>query len=147
MKVILLEDVKQLGMKGAVVDVAEGYARNFLFPQHKAVEANAAALKEKDAREKAEARQAKKKSQSEGKAARDLDGLEVLIAAKADHGTLYAAIGPKEIAKALKKMGYAIKKDWIEFAPQKETGEYTGTVVFESGFDASITVIIESEES
>jgi large subunit ribosomal protein L9 len=146
MKVILLEDVKQLGMKGMVIDVAEGYARNFLFPQHKAIEANEASLREKDAQEKSVARKQKLKSKDEGRMARDMDGLEVMISAKADHGTLYAAIGPKEIAKKLKAMGYEIKKEWISFEPQKETGEFEGTVTFDSGFDASITVVLEGEE-
>jgi large subunit ribosomal protein L9 len=146
MKVILLEDVKQLGMKGMVIDVAEGYARNFLFPQHKAVEANDASLREKADQEKSAERKAKKKSKDEGKMARDMDGVEVTIASKADHGTLYAAIGPKEIAKELKKMGYDVKKEWIAFEAQKETGEYEATVTFDSGFDASITIILEAEE-
>ena len=56
MKLILLEDVKSLGFKGEVVDVSEGYARNFLFPQHLAVEATDDTLKERKDREKSAAK-------------------------------------------------------------------------------------------
>lgn len=146
MKVILLEDVKTLGHQGDVVEVSEGYARNFLFPQHLAVEATEGAVKARDDKARGEKRKAKKAEKDEKKAAAALDGAEVIITAKADKGTLYGAVGAKEVAEQLKKDGKKVKPDWIEFASTKEAGTYEATVTFPSGFDATINIIIEAKE-
>ena len=145
MKVILLEDVKNVGLKGEVVDVSEGYARNFLFPQHLGVEASQDKLREKDQQEKSAAKKVKKAEQVEKKLAHDLDGVEVILQEKADKGTLYGAVGPKEISKGLKGLGHKVDASLIEFEPRKEVGTYEATVAFESGFDATLTIIIEAK--
>lgn len=145
MKVILLEDVKSLGFKGAVVEVSEGYARNFLFPQHLAVEATDSTLRQKDEQEKSAARKVKKAEKEEKKLASAIDGEEIVIEAKADGGKLFAAITAKDIAKALKDKGHSVAKEFIEFEPKKETGSFEAIVSFPSGFDATIHVIIESK--
>lgn len=145
MKVILLEDVKTLGRKGDVVETSEGYARNFLFPQHLCLEASPAALAQLEIQKKTVKNKEKKADNEEKKLAAQLDGVEVIIEAKADAGKLYAAIGPKDIAKALKAQGYSVAVNLITFAPQKELGTYEAVVEFESGFEATITVIIEEK--
>ncbi len=145
MKVILLEDVKTLGKKGDVAEASEGYARNFLFPQHLALEASPKTLADLEAKKKSGEKKEKKAEKEERKLATSLDGVEVIIEAKADSGKLYAAIGPKDVAKALKVEGFSVAPDLITFAPQKETGTYEANVEFESGFDATITVIIEEK--
>lgn len=144
MKLILLEDVKKLGFKGDVVDVSEGYARNFLFPQHLAVEATEEKLNEMKAREKASVKKVKKAEKEEKRLAAAIDGQEILIEAKADGGKLFAAIGPKDVAKALKDKGFKVNKEYIEFEPKKETGAYEALVNFPSGFEATVSVVIES---
>lgn len=146
MKVILLKDVKSLGMEGDVVEVSEGYARNFLFPQHLAVEATDETVRAKAEKEKSTKRKVKKAEKEERKAAAALDGAEVIITAKADGGTLYGAIGPKEIASELKKQKHKVDPKWISFESTKEVGSSEATVSFPSGFDATVNVVIEAKE-
>lgn len=145
MKVILMEDVKNHGVKGDVVEVSEGYARNFLFPQHLAVEANEKTVKEKEDRERAVLRRIKKEDEAQKKLAKSIDGREVVLQEKADHGKLYGSIGPKEIVKVLKAMECKVNPDWIDFAPKKEAGEYEAIINFPSGYEAKITIIIEEK--
>ncbi len=146
MRVILLENVDRIGLKGEIVEVVEGYARNFLFPQHLAVEASEHKLHQKDEQEKAGARREKKTEAAERELAKSIDGLEVEIFAKADNGTLYAAVTAKEIAKALKEMDIKVDPKQIAFEATKEPGQYEAVVNFDSGYDAELTVIIEAEE-
>ena len=146
MKVILLKEVKNVGLEGEVVDVSEGYARNFLFPQHMGIEASETKLKDKEDKAKAAAKRAKKEEQAEKKLAHDLDGVEVLLTEKANQGTLYGSVGPKEVAQALKELGYKVDPSSISFAPKKDVGSYEATVAFESGFEATIRVVVEAKE-
>lgn len=146
MKVVLLKEVKSLGKQGDIVEVSEGYARNFLFPQHLAVEGSEKQVAKVNAQKEAAVRREKKSEAKDKQAAKDLEGQEVTVAAKTnDDGSLYAAIGPKDLAKALSAMGTRVSADQIEFVPQKETGEFTASVSFASGYEAEINVIIESE--
>ncbi|KKW30045.1 MAG: 50S ribosomal protein L9 [Candidatus Uhrbacteria bacterium GW2011_GWD2_52_7] len=145
MQVILLDDVRALGRKGVVVDVPEGYARNFLFPQHLAVEASKKALHEKDERDTAQKSRVKKDEKQDRRLAEQIDGLEVVVAAKADKGTLYASVGAKEIAAALKDEGFKVNADYIEVDPIKEIGSSEVTISFPSGFEAMITVVVEGK--
>lgn len=144
MQVILLDDVRALGRKGTVVDVPEGYARNFLFPQHLAVEASAKSLREKDEKEASAKRKTKKEEAAEQRLASQIDGLEVVIQAKADKGSLYAAVGPKQVREGLKEQGYKVDEEFIEMTPMKEVGTQEVTVSFPSGFEAMITVSVEA---
>ena len=144
MQVILLDDVRSLGRKGSVVDVPEGYARNFLFPQHLAVEASKKALAAKDEREHAATRKEKNNEKAERRLAEAIDGIEVVIRAKADKGTLYAAIGAKQVAQALKELGHKVDETLIVMTPIKEAGTSDVTVDFPSGFEAVVTVVIEA---
>lgn len=145
MKVILLEDVKSHGRKGEVIEVSEGYARNFLFPQHLGVEATEASLHEKEQKEKAAVKRSKKQENEEKKKAKELDGFEVIIKAKAENGSLYGSVGAKEVVSALKAAKQKVKVEMIEFNSQKEVGTYEAIVNFPSGFEATITVIIEKK--
>ncbi|MFH1632198.1 MAG: 50S ribosomal protein L9 [bacterium] len=145
MKVILLEDVKSLGHKGDVVEVSEGYARNFLFPQHVALEASETALKEKDQKEKAATAKARKEEKEERKLAAKLDGFELIMTVKTDEGKLYAAVTSKDIAKGLKDAGYKVDPEWINFASTKETGTSEAVVNFPGGFEATVNIVIESK--
>lgn len=145
MQVILLEDVQSLGRKGTVVEVSEGYARNFLFPAHLAIEATAKSLEDKSQRENREQGKAKKAEREDKKLAAQLDGVEVVVKAKADKGKLYAAVGPKQVRDALKEQeGYKIDEDLIEMQPMKEIGSQEVVVNFPSGYEATLTVIVEA---
>lgn len=103
MKVILQQDVKGQGKKGQMVNVSDGYARNFLFPKKLAVEANADNVNTMKLQEKARlAKLAEEKAQAEATAAQ-LKELTVRIVAKGGNGgRLFGAVTTKEISDALK---------------------------------------------
>lgn len=104
MKVILNADVKDVGKAGALIDVSEGYARNFLFPRKLAVEATPAAMKQLDEKKAAEARREAKLLAAAQETAKQLGELTVKVTAKSgSDGRLYGTITSKEIAQAIAK--------------------------------------------
>lgn len=115
MKVILSEDVKGKGKKGQMIEVSDGYARNFLFAKGLAVEANASnvnVMKTKQAAE--DAKKAKELAEAKELAAK-LGKVNLTIAIKAgENGKLFGAVSNKDIAEELKKQhGYDIDKKKI----------------------------------
>ena len=103
MKVILTKDVPELGKKGDVVDVADGYARNYLVPRSLGVKASAGNLK--DAERMRQARiDSERRAREEADRIKDaLTGTRVVIAARAgDEGKLFGSIGPGDVAEAIK---------------------------------------------
>lgn len=148
MKVILLTDVKTVGKQGQVVDVTDGHARNFLFPQNLAVAATAEALQKKKQAEEAKKKEAHKELSFYGDLAGKLDGEEVLMEQKMnDNGTLYGAVTELQIASALKSQGFKqIDKSMIQLEePIKEPGETSVKVVLPHGFEAEVKIIIEGK--
>ena len=115
MKVILQQDVKGQGKKGQLVEVSDGYARNFLLPRKLAVEASADAMNTMKLQEKAKlAKQAAEKAEAEA-VAEKLKGCQVKLSAKAGAGgKLFGSITSKEIAEGLKSQhGIEINKSKI----------------------------------
>ena len=142
MQVILTQDVKGQGKKGDVVNVSDGYARNFLFPKGLAIEANATAMNELKNRESSE----QHKLAEEKKAAENLkaaiDGKTVTLHAKAGAaGKLFGAVTSKEVAEELKKL-YKVEIDKRKIAMQdlKTYGTVTAEVKIYQGITATITV-------
>ncbi|MCQ2512387.1 MAG: 50S ribosomal protein L9 [Lachnospiraceae bacterium] len=127
MKVILLEDVKSLGKKGEIVDVSDGYARNFILPKKKGVEATAAnlnTLKLKKANEEKIAQENLEAAQALGT---QLEQAAITIKIKAgEGGKLFGAISTKEIATAIKEQhGLDVDKKKIVLDNAiKELGAY-----------------------
>lgn len=144
MKIILLATVKGLGVEGQIVEASEGYARNFLFPQHLAVEATPDAIHKRKEAQNASKRKENKQLKEERRLAAELDGEEVVISAKADGTTLYGAITAKEVAKALKEKDIKISAKQIAMDPIKEVGSHEIIISFESGFEARVTVLVEA---
>ena len=143
MKVILQKDVKGKGKKGQMIDVAEGYARNFLLPQKLAVLATADAMNTMNLQAKAKA-----KADAEAKAAalaiaEKLKSCQVKIAAKGGNGgKLFGAVTGKEIAAALKEQ-HAMEVDSKKLVlsePIKSFGSYE--VKAKLGFEISGTVYV-----
>lgn len=145
MKVILLQDVPGTGKKGEVKEVSSGFARNFLFKRGQAKSATTGAMLETQAmaaKKKREAELGLKISQG---LASKIDGAEVEIATKASaEGKLYAAVGGKIIADALKsQLGVAVdQKQVILQSAIKEPGEYTATIACGHGLEAELRVIV-----
>ena len=146
MKVILLQDVKGKGKKGQMIEVSDGYARNFMLPRKIAIEATADAVntmrmndkatQERIAREKAEAMDTAKKMRE----------LTVVVKAKGGGaGRLFGSITNQEIADALKASnGIALDKRKIVISdPIKNVGTYTVTCKLGYEITAPLTVKIE----
>ena len=114
MKVILQQDVKGQGKKGQLVEVSEGYARNFLLPKKLAIPATADAINTMNLKEKArKAEEARQKAEAEA-IAEKLKNLQVKITAKAGaNGKLFGAVTTKEVSDAL------MAQHGIEIAKQK----------------------------
>jgi len=111
MKVILSKDVKDLGKAGAIVNVAEGYARNFLFPRKLATEAGSGAMKQLEAKRKTLELKLEHQLAEAKEIAERLQGVLVKIAGKTGTGTkLYGSITTQDIADALLKQQH-IKVD------------------------------------
>jgi large subunit ribosomal protein L9 len=148
MDVILLERVRNLGNLGDEVSVKNGYGRNFLIPQGKAVRATAAN------REVFESRRAELEAQaaSQLKAAQDraagLAQLSVTIAARAsDEGKLFGSVGSREIADAVTEAGQEVSKDEVllPVGPLRSIGEFTVDLQLHSDVTASVTVNVIPE--
>jgi large subunit ribosomal protein L9 len=114
MEIILLERIEKLGSIGDVVSVKDGYARNFLLPNKKALRANDANRKVFEAnRERLEAENAARRDEA-AKAGEGVDGTEVvLIRASSNSVQLYGSVSVRDIADALKDKGHAISKSQI----------------------------------
>ena len=103
MKVVLLQDVKDIGKKDQVVNVSDGYARNFLLPRKLAKEATAAAMSDVKAKESARAHHKQEEIKAANELKAMLKGKEVTIKAKAGkEGKLFGAVTSKDVAAAIK---------------------------------------------
>ena len=130
MKLILKEDVSNLGYKDDVVEVKSGYGRNYLIPQGKAVIASESALKVLAENQRQRAHKlAKIKADAEAAAAA-LEGVELTIGAKASvNGTIFGSVNNIQIAEALEKLGHNIDRKIIVIKESvKELGKYKATV-------------------
>lgn len=146
MKVILLEDVKSLGKKGELVNAADGYARNFLFPKKLAKEANAQAMNEyKNAVDSQNFKIETQKSNAQKDKA-TLDGKTLVINAKAgSNGKLFGSITAKEISANIKKnFNIDIDKRKIALSSDiKSYGVYTAEVKLYSGISAEVNIEVK----
>ncbi len=145
MKVILTQDVKGKGKKGQMIEVSDGYARNFMLPKKLAIEAtpdaintmkmNDKATQERIAREKAEALEISKK----------LRAMTLVVKAKGGGaGRLFGAVTNAEIATALEKQGVKLDKRKIVLNETiKNVGTYTATCKLGYEINAPLTVKIE----
>lgn len=124
MQVILLERVAKLGQMGEVVNVKDGYARNFLLPQHKALRASESNIKSFEARKaQLEARNLETRKEAEALAAR-LNGQQfIVIRTASDTGSLYGSVSTRDAAEAATAEGFTVdRKQVVLAAPIKELG-------------------------
>lgn len=143
MKVILLQKVTGLGDIDEVREVAEGYARNFLFPRHLAVQASPSALQTLEAKQRREAKVAERELQDQQALADRVDGRGVELVEKANQkGQLYAAVSAQRLSEALQKMGFAVDRKQLIMKPLKQIGAHRVAIKFSHGLEAEITVII-----
>ena len=146
MKVILLQDVKGKGKKGQLLEVSDGYARNFMLPKKLAVEATPDAINTMRMNDKAAAEKAAKERAEALEIARQLKELILVVTAKGGGaGRLFGSVTNQEIADALKaKTGIALDKRKIVISdPIKSVGTYTVTCKLGYEITAKLTVKIE----
>lgn len=125
MKVILTKPVEALGEKGDVVDVSDGYARNYLVPKKFAVKASEGALRQADAMRSAREESARRALEDAQQLADSLAGTRVVVAARAgDSGNLFGSIGASDVAEAIVKFtGIDIDRKIVDITePIKEIG-------------------------
>lgn len=145
MKVILLQDVKSLGRKGDVKEVADGYARNYLLPKGIAVSATDSNLKAL-ARQKQAVKVQELQEEEEARAiAARLQGLKVTIAAKTgESGRLFGSITSKDVAEAVQKLTQIeLDRKRIEMPEGlKHLGEYEIAIKLHRSVSATITLAV-----
>ncbi len=149
MEVILLERVAKLGQMGEVVNVKNGYARNFLIPQGKALRSSKQSLAMFEAqRAQLEARNLETKKEADALAVK-LDGQQfVIIRSASDAGALYGSVTTRDAAEAATAEGFTVDKKQVSLnAPIKELGLHNLDVVLHPEVTAVITVnVARSEE-
>lgn len=145
MKVVLTADVKGKGKAGELVNVSDGYARNFLFPKNLAVEANNAAMNELKGREEARAHHLEEEKAAAKALAQKLSATTVVIHAKAGaSGKLFGAVTSKEISLELKNThGLEVDRRKLNMKDFKAYGDYTVDVKLYTGISAKLNVRIE----
>lgn len=144
MKVILNKDVKDLGKKGELVNVSDGYAKNFLIPRKIAVVADATAMNELKNREMSKAHHLAVEKANAEAAAKTLEGQSVRISAKAgSNGRLFGSVTSKEIAEQIKKVyGIEIDKKKIVVEDIRSFGTFECTVKVYTGISAKIFIVV-----
>jgi len=149
MQVILLERVAKLGQMGDVVSVKEGYARNFLLPQRKALRASEANVKSFEAQKsQLEARNVETKKEAE-KLAERLDGEKfVIIRSASDGGALYGSVTTRDVADSATENGYSIDRKQVSLNnPIKELGLHDVTVLLHPEVEVTVTLnVARSQE-
>ena len=145
MKVILLSDIRGSGKKGDIVNVSDGYARNFLFPKKLAKAANAQALNELNNEIKAKERKIEMQKNEALENAKKLEGKTIKISASAgENGKLFGSVTSKEISKEIKNsLGIDIDKRKINLKTEiKSFGSYECEIKLFSGIMAKLNVLV-----
>ncbi|HUS58496.1 MAG TPA: 50S ribosomal protein L9 [Planctomycetota bacterium] len=130
MELLLRQDVEKLGNRGDVVNVSDGYARNFLIPRGIATKATAENKKTLEVQRHAEERRQEAKVQELLETAKKVQSISCTVSAPASpEGHLFGSIGPEQIAAAFRADGMPIEPKMIQMdAPIKELGVFTVTV-------------------
>ena len=147
MRIILLQDIKTLGKKGDIKEVAEGYARNFLLPQRLVMIATESAIKNIEITRDREKQEEQKNLAISKKIADSLEEKEIILKAKEKGGKLFGSITPKDIVKVLKNEGFDIlEKNIIIKEAIKKIGEHEIEVSLAHDVKARIKIIVQGEK-
>ncbi|SKA90771.1 LSU ribosomal protein L9P [Clostridium sp. USBA 49] len=148
MKVILLSDVKGVGKKGDVINAADGYARNYLFPRKLAQEATAANMNILNQKKESERRKKLAETEAAQKLADTLKGKEVKITAKSgENGRLFGSITSKDIAEALNSQyKLDIDKKKIVVETIRSLGVYEAEIKLYPEISTKIKVVVSEQK-
>lgn len=145
MKVLLLQDVKGTGKKGEVVNVSDGYARNFLLPRKLADPADAQAINAANIQKSAAQHRKFTAGVKAREQAKALDGALVRVKARVgENGKMFGTVSGKEIAAALaEQKGVEVDRKKISVEPIRALGEYTAKLSLFEGVSATVKVVVE----
>ncbi len=148
MQVILREDIEKLGKIGDLVKVADGYARNYLVPKKKAIEATPKNLNAMNHAKKMVSDRIRKIKKEATAEADKMKGLSVTIRAKAgEEGKLFGSVTSMDIAEAMKVQGIAVDKRKIVLdEPIKRLGDFTVSIKLHADITADVKVSVVAEE-
>ena len=148
MKIILKEDIVGLGYKNDVVEVKDGYGRNFLIPKKKGVIASPAALKMLAENLKQQAHKIEALKAAAQKRAAQLDGVSVEVAAKVSStGQLYGSVNAAIVAAELAKKGIEVDRKIITMRDAKHVGEFEATVHFYKDVEVKLPIVVVAENA
>jgi len=147
MKVILLKDVKNLGNEGEVVNVADGYGRNYLIPREFAVEATKTSMEMLERRKAKEAKKAEQELQVAQELKEKIENADVTITVKAgENGRLFGSVTNKDINESLTSQGIDIDRRKMQMdEPIREIGEKVVPVKLHKDVVAELKVKVVSE--
>lgn len=147
MKIILKEDVQRLGYKDDVVEVRDGYGRNYLIPFGKAVVATPSAIKVLEENKRQRAHKLEKIKADAVALAQALEGVAVTIGAKTSAtGTIFGSVSALQISEALEKLGHNIDRKIIVIEqPIKEVGDYKAKINLHKEVIVEIPVTVVAE--
>ena len=148
MKIILKEDVHNLGQQGDVVEVKAGYARNYLMPKKLAVLFTQQQKKSFEELSRVEKRKIERQKDSLESVLKELKGLNLSLKMKSEEGEkLFGSVTKIDIANLLEENGIKIDKKYISLSsPIKTLGEHKIDVVFSSELSGSVNLLIEKED-
>ncbi|NPV42585.1 MAG: 50S ribosomal protein L9 [Firmicutes bacterium] len=149
MDVILQKDVKNLGSKGDVVKVAEGYGRNYLIPRGLAIEATDKNMAELKMKKKQQKKREERELQEAQNIARKIDEKRLVLKVKAgEKGRLFGSITTKDIAEKIQRdYGVELDKRKIELAqPIRTLGNYRVEIKIHPGVIATLNVVVEKQD-
>lgn len=148
MKVILLQDIKNVGKKDEIINANDGYARNYLFPKNLAVEANKDNLLKLQAKKDSKAHKKSLEIEEFKKQAEIINKLTLELKVKAgENGKIFGGVTSKEIAEELKKQNQIEidKKKIILKETIKNIGRFSVEIKFGEGINAKLTINVISE--
>jgi len=147
MKVVMKEDIKNVGKMGQIVDVADGFARNYLVPRGLAVEANTKNLKALEHEKKLIQEKAKKIKNSAETLSDKISTMTLMIKAKAgDEGKLFGAVTSMDIAELLKNEGIEMDKKKISLdEPIKRLGSYSVNIKIHAEISTHLNIQVVEE--
>ncbi|MCP6719309.1 MAG: 50S ribosomal protein L9 [Patescibacteria group bacterium] len=148
MRVILLQDVENLGKRYEVKEVKDGYARNFLLPKGLAKIATEKNLKQFEHKKGIETEKAEEELKGAQALTTSVDGQEITIKVKiGEEGQLFESVTSQKIYEKLKESGFNIKKSQIELPePIKTLGEFPVKIKFDHNLEAEITIAVIEEK-
>ena len=148
MKVILKEDVQNLGQQGDVVDVKPGYARNYLMPQKLAILFTKQQKKSIEEAQIVEKRKLEREKDQLESVLKQVEDLNLYLKMKSEEDNkLFGSVTKLDIVKLLEENGITIDKKYIDLSsPIKTLGEHKVNIVFTKEMSASFTLVVEKED-